>query len=273
MSRTTRGPGVVRLVESFGARGVPAHPIRPAEFSAVAAAHPPAAAVLRLPSGAPESELEALAAIVSQTGAMSWINSVASVARAHDKLKSLALLEAADLPVPPTELVLRDVTDTMDSLPGERFVVKPLRGAAGHGVTVGLAREEATRHARAFADLTGSALVQACLGDGLDRRLFIVDGAVVGAMERRPTTHGRGSVLYGGAARPWVPNDAQRTLGLRAAEVLGLDIAGVDLLDDRGRDVVLEVNACPGFAAIETVTGLDIAGSIAEMVLRRCGLR
>ena len=169
--------------------------------------------------------------------------------------------------------VVRDVAGDLGGLPGDRFVVKPLRGAAGHGVTVGLDRERAVRHARAFAELTGSALVQSCLGTGLDRRLFIIDGVVVAAMERRPTAHGRGSVLYGGDARPWQPNDAQRALGLAASAVLGLDVAAVDLLDDHGRDVALEVNACPGFAAIEAVTGLDIEGMLADATLRRCGLR
>lgn len=270
LSRTTRGPGVVRLVQAFGARGIPAHPVRPDGLQAATHRAHPAAVLMRLPSGAPRAELALLDGVLESTP---WINGVAAVAGVHDKLASVARLEAAGVPVPPTLVVQRDHPDELDTLPGSRFVVKPLRGAAGHGVTVGFAREAARRSARAFADLTGSALVQSCLGDGTDRRMFIVDGTVVAAMERRPTVGGRGSMLYGGTARPWVPDAAQRALGLQAAAILGLDVAGVDLLDDQGRDVVLEVNACPGFATIEAVTGLDVAGALADATLRRCGLR
>lgn len=238
---------------------------------------PPVAALLRVPSGAPPEELQALAAATSGTdvgkGCDTWINTVASVAIVHDKVECTARLQAAGLPVPPTALVRRDIDDDVASLPGSRFVVKPLRGAAGHGVTVGLDRRSAIQNARAFAELTGSALVQTLLGDGVDRRMFLIDGVVVAAMERRPTAHGRGSVLYGGDARPWQPDATQCRLGAAAAQAMGLDVAAVDLLDDHGRDVILEVNSCPGFAAIEAVTGVDVAGALADATLRRCGLR
>jgi len=273
LTRTTRSPAVERIVESIGSYGVPAHPLRPPEFVEVALRHAPSAALLRMPSGGPVSELAPLLEPSGEIGAIPWINSVPSVVRAHDKFASLEQLQAAGLPTPPTALVLRDVDNNLDELPGSHFVVKPLRGAAGHGVTVGLCREAARQNARAFADLTGSALVQSCVGEGIDRRMFIIDGSVVASMERRPTAAGRGNVLYGGETRPWSPDDAQRALGIRAAHILGLDIAGVDILDDDGRDVILEVNSCPGLTALETCTGFDVADAIASAVLRRCGLR
>ncbi|MDG2148405.1 MAG: ATP-grasp domain-containing protein [Planctomycetota bacterium] len=273
LTRTTRSRAVERLVQCMGLRGVSAHPLRPSEFIEVMRRHAPSAVLLRMPSGGPPSEFDPLLDLGAEIEAIPWINNVASVMQAHDKFASLEQLQAAGLPTPPTTLVLRDVENNLNTLPGDRFVVKPLRGAAGHGVTVGLPRETACQNARAFADLTGSALVQSCVGEGIDRRMFIIDGSVVASMERRPTGAGRGNVLYGGETRSWSPNDAQRALGIRAAEVLDLEIAGVDIIDGDGQDVILEVNSCPGFTALEACTGIDVAGAISNAVLSKLGVR
>ncbi len=126
----------------------------------------------------------------------------------------------------------------------------------------------------AFAELSGGALLQSFVGAGFDRRLFIIGGEIAAAMERVPTQEGRGSVLYGGAPVPWSPTETQRALGLAAAQHLKLEVAGVDLIRDAdGNDLILEVNSAPGFAAIETVTSLDLAGQLADFTLRCCGLR
>ncbi len=263
---------MVRLVGAFGARGVPAHPLRPAELVERLDAAPPAAVLLRVPSGGPRDALDPLLAPARDGRPATWIDPPASVARAHDKAALARRLVEAGLPTPPTALVTRDDPHAADELPGERLVVKPPTGSAGRGVTLGLPRDAALRGARAYAELTGAALVQTRLDGTVDRRVLLVGGEVVAAMERRPGATGRGSVHYGGSPRAWSPDPGQAELARAAARAAGLEVAGVDLLEDAGRDVVLEVNTCPGFAAIERATGADVAGALADLVLRRAGV-
>lgn len=233
---------------------------------------PPPARLLRLPSGTPQAELDALLATREAERRLAgvWLDEPADVARAHDKPVALARLAAAGLPVPASLLVLDGGEPDADALPGDTLVVKPARGTSGRGVAIGLPRREALRRARAFAELTGPVLVQEQLGDGTDRRLFLVDGELVAAMERRPRGgDGRGNAARGALVQAWEPDADALALGRAAAERLGLAIAGVDLIDGPRGPCVLEVNAAPGLSAIEAATGRDVAGALAAALRRR----
>lgn len=268
---------VVRLLAALSEHGRDSRALHPADLCAALTAPsatdraPPSLAVCRLASGTPTPLLDALVAVEER--GVPFLNRPAAVRRAHDKQAALAALEAAGLSVPPTVCVTRDEPpdfDALEALPGDRLVVKPLHGASGRGVLAGVDRATAAAGAVAFADLCGPVLVQPCIGEGIDRRLFVVAGDVVAAMERRPAPgDGRGNLVYGATARPIDPDHHERTLARHAASVLGLDIAGVDLLDGPTGPVVLEVNACPGLKGIEAVTGRDVAGAVAEAVERR----
>ncbi|GJM21217.1 MAG: hypothetical protein DHS20C15_11320 [Planctomycetota bacterium] len=233
---------------------------------------PPPARFLRLPSGTPPQELAALLATRdAERGPPGvWLDAPEHVARAQHKARQLACLAAAGLPVPPTLLVGRDGRVPEGELPGEKLVLKPVFGAAGRGVEVALPRAEALRRAADFARLSTPVLVQPWLGGGVDRRVFLVDGECVAGMERRPhAADGRGNAARGADTANWRPDDAQLELARRAASALGLAIAGVDLLESDTGPVVLEVNACPGFAALEACSGVDVAGALAAALRRR----
>jgi len=221
----------------------------------------------RLGSGTPPAEVD----LLETRGLRPMLNGPRSLHLTHDKPLALARLSAAGLPVPPTLLVLRDVPPERDALPGERLVVKPPTGQSGRGVMVGLPRDEAFARAQAYAELCGRALVQPWLGQGLDRRVLQVGSRAVAAMQRRPGPDGRGNVAQGGEATAWQPDASQLSLARRAQQTLGLDVAGVDLLVHAGRTLILEVNACPGFTAIEAVCGEDVAGAVARLALQRAG--
>jgi len=272
VARSGRGSQMARLVSACGERGLPAHPLQPAELEACLRERPerhPAVVMLRMPSGIPADELAALHDAACAPGATRtrWLDRVDAVARAHDKVACLASLRRAGLPVPPTRVVLRDDRGEL-ALEGRRFVVKPLRGASGHGVVVGLAAGEALARARAFADLTGGALVQPELGGGIDHRVFVARGKVLAGMRRLPSgPAGRANLHYGGRAEAWSPDESLLRLALAAADTLQLAIAGVDLLIHEGRPVLLEVNTCPGLVGIEAATGLDVAGALAGLAL------
>jgi ribosomal protein S6--L-glutamate ligase len=101
--------------------------------------------------------------------------------------------------------------------------------------------------------------------DGHDLRVFVLRGEVLGAI-RRQAPHGewRTNVSLGGKAEPCRPDAQTCQLALRAAQAIGAEMAGVDLMEDQdgGRMVVLEVNAVPGWRALATVTGIDVAADV-----------
>ncbi|MGQ0551785.1 MAG: ATP-grasp domain-containing protein [Planctomycetota bacterium] len=265
LCRLPASPATASLAQACARRGLPVRLDRPA---AARAAGPSTLLITRLPSGTPPESLWPLQALEAEGRV--FVNRPSSLLVAHAKPLALQRLAAAGLPVPATVCVERDAPASLDALPGDRFVVKPAAGSSGRGVLIGLDRATAARAAQAFADASGPVLVQPLLGGGLDRRLLVVDGAVVAAMERVPAGHdGRGNLRYGAQPVAFTPQADQQALALAAARALALDIAAVDLLVDAGQSLILEVNACPGLAGLQRATGLDIASLLAESLQRR----
>jgi ribosomal protein S6--L-glutamate ligase len=275
LSRAAQAADVPRLLQSCADTGLAARWIHPATLPPPRVEGRRAARTVllpRLPSGTPAEMLLTLDAW-ERSGAV-VLNPASALRLTHDKATCLATLAAAGLAVPPTLCLLRDGPTSLASLPGaeragQLFVVKPATGNSGRGVTVGLTREAAAAAAAAFADASGPVLVQPLLGGGIDRRLFVVGEEIVAAMERRPAPGvGRGNLAYGAEAAAFVPTDAEAELARSAMRVLGLHVAGVDLLRDGDRPLVLEVNSSPGLAGISRATGRDVTAAITAFMAR-----
>lgn len=272
LSRGRDTPQLRLLGAAYRSRSLPFDVLTPGHFAARVQAgwpgeRPPSTALLRLPSGVATDDLNALC-VAARSTKIRWIDHPQRVAAVHDKAACLAQLAEAGLAIPPTVVVRRDQPAQLSALPGDAFVVKPIRGASGRGVTVGLSRRAAVARAEAYAELCGPALVQPLLGGGVDRRLVILDGQLVAAMERVPMAgDGRGNTAYGASARAIEPGEDERRLALAAARVVGLTVAGVDLLHDGRRPLVLEVNSCPGLLAFGAATGIDLAAALVRLVL------
>ena len=104
---------------------------------------------------------------------------------------------------------------------------------------------------------------------GADVRIFIVDDEIVGVMERTAKEGDFRSNLHRGGSSKVVPvSKAEAEAAIKAVQVLGLSIAGVDMLRSERGPLILEVNASPGLEGIETTTGVDIAGKIISFVER-----
>jgi ribosomal protein S6--L-glutamate ligase len=267
--RDDDAPGRARLLAASAAAGVALRPVFPAALVPPGEPGAPALALTRLSSGTPPALLLPLRAAESR--GLRFVNAPSALAVVHEKAAAHAALLAAGVPVVPTVLVVRDADPraALAPLAGERFVVKTETGTSGRGVVTGLSRAQVERAAAAFAELSGPVLVQPELGGGVDRRLFVVDGRIVACMERQPGDGGRANLRVGARARPFEPSTEEVALARRAASALRLDVAGVDLLHDAGRSLVLEVNASPGLKGIETVTGRDVAGAIVALAARR----
>jgi RimK family alpha-L-glutamate ligase len=222
--------------------------------------------------------------VIYRVDALHWIeergvvvvNSPRTIERCVDKFYTTALLHDAGLPTPDT--VVCEQSD--DALAAVRAmgecVIKPIFGSLGHGIVRVREPEVARRIVRSLEQTRTIFYVQKSIDhDGRDIRVFVVGGAVLGAIERRaPDGEWRTNVAIGGSATPFELPDAWAQLALRAATAVGADYAGVDLLPSRdGRIFVLEVNGIPGWEGLQTATGIDVAAAIVAQLLKRVEAR
>ena len=190
-----------------------------------------------------------------------------AVLRARDKLRSLQILAShgIDLPVTVFGDNPDDTSDLLNMLGAPPHVIKLNEGAQGSGVVLAEKPAASQSVIEAFRGLYANFLVQEFVreANGRDVRCFVVGDRVVAAMQRAAVDGDfRANLHRGGTASTVKLAAAERQIALRAAEAMGLGIAGVDLLrSDRG-PLVLEVNASPGLEGIETVTGVDVGDAV-----------
>jgi ribosomal protein S6--L-glutamate ligase len=202
------------------------------------------------------------------------LNRPRAVEAAVDKYLSLAWLERAGLPVPPTFVgeSSGEALAAYDRL-GPDVVVKPLFGSEGRGLLRVSDRELARRAFRTLEQLGAVIYLQKIVRHpGHDVRAFVLGGRVLGAIRRfAPDGDWRTNVAVGGRPEAFAIDRPLERLALRAADAVGAEMAGVDLLDDldRGGPVVVEVNAVPGWRALARATGVDVAAAILDELRSR----
>ncbi|MEL7585502.1 MAG: 30S ribosomal protein S6--L-glutamate ligase [Prolixibacteraceae bacterium] len=214
-------------------------------------------------------------AVVRQFEMMKVFTAIESQAlvRSRDKLRSLQILSRAGLGLPKTVFsnYSRNVKDIIRSAGGAPVVIKLLEGTQGLGVVLAETDNAAESVIEAFNGLKARVIVQEYVAEakGSDIRAFVVDGVVVGAMKRQGKPGDFRSNLHrGGTASIIELSEEQENAALKAARVLGLGIAGVDMLQSNHGPLILEVNSSPGLEGIEAATGRDIANSIIRYVER-----
>ncbi|WP_338793807.1 30S ribosomal protein S6--L-glutamate ligase [Bernardetia sp. Wsw4-3y2] len=214
-------------------------------------------------------------AVVRQFEMMKIFTSTESQAlvRSRDKLRSLQILARAGLDLPKTVFsnYSKDVTSVVDKAGGAPLVIKLLEGTQGLGVVLADNRNTAESMLEAFNGLKARVIVQEFIKEagGADIRVFIVDGVVVGAMKRQGKEgEFRSNLHRGGSANVIELTDQEENAALKAAKVLGLGVAGVDMLQSARGPLILEVNSSPGLEGIEAATGKDIATAIIKYIER-----
>ena len=194
------------------------------------------------------------------------LNPPKAIEAAVDKYLTLAKLEAAGLPVPATWIgeSAAAALVAFDELGGD-VVVKPLFGSEGRGL-LRVSQRELARRAFTTLERLGAVLyLQAMIPHaGHDLRVFVLDDRVLGAIRRFAAAGDwRTNIAVGGRAELVAIDEPTSRLALDAARAVGAIMAGVDLIEDPKRgQVVLEVNAVPGWQALSAVTGVDIASAI-----------
>lgn len=195
------------------------------------------------------------------------LNSAQSINASRDKLRALQVLSRHRIGVPATALV-RDRSEArsaVERVGGPPVVIKVIEGSHGAGVLLADTTKgaEAILETLALARLT--VVVQKFVSEsqGRDLRAFVVGDRVVAAMQRHAAPGDfRSNVHRGGRTeRAELPAELEQS-AIRAAQILGLRVAGVDLIESSEGPLVLEVNSSPGLEGIEEATGVDIAGEV-----------
>jgi ribosomal protein S6--L-glutamate ligase len=194
-----------------------------------------------------------------------------AISRSRDKLRALQLLAAEGVGLPVTSFAhsTKDIDGLVSLVGGAPLVVKLLEGTQGMGVVLAETKKAAESVIGAFRQLDANILVQEFIKEarGSDIRAFVVGNRVVAAMER---TAGpgefRSNIHRGGEARRIRLTPEERATAKRAAKILGLNVAGVDLMRSNHGPVVLEVNSSPGLEGIEGATRVDVASKVIEYI-------
>ncbi len=214
-------------------------------------------------------------AVVRQFEMMKVFTAVESQAlmRSRDKLRSLQVLSRAGLGLPKTVFTnySKNVQDVIEQVGGAPLVIKLLEGTQGLGVVLADNQNAAESILEAFNGLQARVIVQEFIKEamGADLRAFVVDGVVVGAMKRQGKKgEFRSNLHRGGTAEVIELSEDEENAAIKAAKVMGLGVAGVDMLQSARGPLILEVNSSPGLEGIEKATKHDIAKKIIRYVER-----
>ncbi|WP_232228647.1 MULTISPECIES: 30S ribosomal protein S6--L-glutamate ligase [Cycloclasticus] len=202
------------------------------------------------------------------------VNSSSAISQSRDKLFSLQLMLKSGIGIPTTGFAHSpmDTSDLIEMVGGAPLIVKLLEGTQGRGVVLAETKKAAESVINAFKALHANLLVQEFIkeADGKDLRCFVIDGKVVASIQRTAAPgEFRANIHQGGSASVVKITPEERRLATLSAKVLGLKVAGVDIIRSSKGPLLLEVNSSPGLEGIESATGKDIAGHIIASIEKR----
>jgi ribosomal protein S6--L-glutamate ligase len=201
------------------------------------------------------------------------LNESQAIARSRDKLRCLQILSRHDLGMPPTVYTRQadHVAGCTERVDGPPVVVKLLQGTQGIGVVLAESTAAAASVIEAFHGLDQDILIQKFIAEanGADIRALVVGRKVVAAMRRQAVAgEFRSNIHRGGKARKVRLSAESRKTALAAARVLGLRVAGVDMIESAEGPMIMEVNSSPGLEGIQKTTGVDVAAAVIEHIER-----
>lgn len=204
------------------------------------------------------------------------LNTAEAIGNSRDKLYSLQLLLRHGLQIPTSGFADSPIEteELIDMVNGAPLIVKLLEGPQGRGVVLAETRKAGESLINAFKSLQANLLVQEFIkeAEGKDLRLFVVDGKVVASMQRHALAGDFRANLHRNLNVSAVKiTTEEKRLAIKAARVLGLKVAGVDIIRSNRGPLLLEVNSSPRIDDIEEVTGKDIAGAMISAIERQLG--
>lgn len=199
------------------------------------------------------------------------LNGSVAITRSRDKLRAHQLLARKHVGIPITSYAHSGnaTKDLIKSVGGAPLIVKITESTQGKGVLLAETTKAAESLIGAFLDLHADFLIQEFIAEsaGTDIRCFVIGEKVIAAMKRQgPEGDFRSNLHNGGSAEMVKITPAERAIAVQAVKVLGLKVAGVDLIRSNRGPLVLEVNSSPGLEGIEQTTGKNVADSIIEYI-------
>ena len=198
-------------------------------------------------------------------------NTSHGIANARDKLRSTQILSRHDIGIPPTTFVRdrADVLPAIERVGGAPVVIKLLEGTQGIGVILAPDKKVAEAVIETLQSARQNVLIQQFVSEskGRDIRAIVVGDRVIAAMRRRAQgDEFRSNVHRGGSVEAVELDDEFQRVAVQSAQIMGLRVAGVDMLEGKDGPLVMEVNSSPGLEGIEGATGLDVAGAIVDYI-------
>lgn len=199
------------------------------------------------------------------------LNESVAISRSRDKLRSLQLLSRKGIGLPVTGFCHApdNIQDLIKLVGGAPLVIKLLEGTQGIGVVLAETQKAAESVIEAFMGLKANIMVQEYIKEagGADIRCLVIGDKVVAAMKRQAQEgEFRSNLHRGGSAEVIKLTPEERSTAVRSARIMGLNVAGVDILRSNHGPVVMEVNSSPGLRGIEEATGKDVAGMIIKFI-------
>ena len=196
-------------------------------------------------------------------------NPAHGIVNSRDKLRSLQILSRHNIGIPMTTFVKdkKDVIPAIDRVGGAPVIIKLIEGTQGIGVLLAESRSAAEGIIELLQSQKQNVLVQKFVAEskGKDIRAFVVGDQVVAAMRRvAQGQEFRSNVHRGGVAEAIELDEQYIETAVRSAQILGLRVAGVDMLEGADGPQIMEVNSSPGLEGIETCTELDVAGAVID---------
>jgi len=195
------------------------------------------------------------------------LNSAEAITQSRDKLFASQLFSKNDIHIPITGFAKSpmDTKDLIRMVNGAPLIIKLLESTQGKGVVLAETNKAAESVINAFKSVQTNILVQEFIkeANGQDIRCFVVNGKVIASMQRQAEKgEFRANLHQGGKASVIKITPEEKKLALKAAKVLNLAVAGVDIIRSNKGPLLLEVNSSPGLEGIENATGKDIANSM-----------
>jgi RimK family alpha-L-glutamate ligase len=275
----------IRFIEEAGALGLSVSWLSPQHFDLLVDARSPRTYYRSRPFSAPaafvprtgsDTSMFARAIIrqMESTPGVIVVNSSEAVMAARDKLLAHQALAEAGVPIPRTVLARQpsDVAKMVRLVGGPPAILKLLSGTHGNGVMLGRDLDEIQASLETVWALNQTLLIQQYVNHdpGTDIRVLVAGGRVLGAMKRVARLgRFRANVHQGAAVEPHPLTEELEWIALQAAEVIGLDIAGVDLVENPDGFAVIEVNSAPGFEGFERATGRNVAADLLRYICFR----
>ena len=198
-------------------------------------------------------------------------NTAHGINNSRDKLRSLQLLSRHHIGIPRTTFVRdkKDVLPAIERVGGAPVIIKLIEGTQGIGVLLADTVNMAESIIELLQSQKQNVLIQKFVAEskGKDIRAIVVGDRVVAAMRRvAQGQEFRSNVHRGGRAEAVELSQEYIDTAVRAAQIMGLSVAGVDMLEGKTGPQIMEVNSSPGLEGIETCTGLDVAGAIVDYI-------